>query len=45
MAPEMRRKASESDGQKADIYSLGKVLWAVLTEVPVAFDGQFVSKN
>ncbi|MCB0522859.1 MAG: protein kinase [Lewinellaceae bacterium] len=41
IAPEMRRESSKADGLKADIYSLAKTLWIVLTENPKGFDGQY----
>ncbi|WP_434626457.1 protein kinase [Pseudomonas sp. Z5-35] len=41
MAPEMRRAPIEADGQLADIYSLAKSLWMVLTRRPLGFDGQY----
>lgn len=41
MAPEMKRHSSTADGLKADIYSLAKTLWIVLTEKPKGFDGQY----
>jgi len=41
MAPEMRRTPIEADGQLADIYSLAKSLWMVLTREPLGFDGQY----
>ena len=33
MAPEMRYNAKNADGKKADVYSLAKTLWIVLTGV------------
>jgi serine/threonine protein kinase len=41
MAPEMRRTPIEADGKLADIYSLAKSLWMVLTHEPLGFDGQY----
>ena len=41
MAPEMRRESSKADGLKADIYSIAKTLWIILTENPKGFDGQY----
>lgn len=40
-APEMRRSAYNSDGKKADVYSLAKTLWIILTENQTGFDGQY----
>ena len=45
MAPEMRRESSKSDGKKADIYSLAKTLWIILTENKKGFDGQYFSES
>ena len=41
MAPEMKRESSKADGLKADIYSLAKTLWIILTENTKGFDGQY----
>lgn len=41
IAPEMRRSAYNSDGKKADVYSLSKTLWIILTENLTGFDGQY----
>lgn len=41
IAPEMRRNSSSADGLKADIYSLAKTLWILLTEKNKGFDGQY----
>lgn len=41
IAPEMRRTPSTADAAKADIYSLAKTLWSVLTKEKKAFDGQY----
>ena len=43
LAPEMRRESSNADGLKADVYSLAKTLWIVLTEKKKGFDGQYSS--
>ena len=45
MAPEMRRESSLADGIKADIYSLAKTLWIILTENPKGFDGQYSTES
>jgi serine/threonine-protein kinase len=45
MAPEMRRESSKADGLKADIYSLAKTLWIILTENYKGFDGQYSTKS
>ncbi|PHY12972.1 hypothetical protein CSW58_08950 [Caulobacter sp. B11] len=41
MAPEMRRDAAKAAGGPADVYSLAKTLWIVLTGQPMGFDGQY----
>ena len=45
MAPEMRRESSKADGIKADIYSLAKTLWIILTENYKGFDGQYSTQS
>lgn len=41
IAPEMRRESHKADGVKADIYSLAKTLWIILSENIKGFDGQY----
>lgn len=41
MAPEMRRDPHKSDGKKADVYSLAKTLWIMLTKKLKGFDGVY----
>ncbi len=41
MAPEMRRNPKEADGKKADVYSLAKTLWIMLTNNDLGFDGVY----
>jgi serine/threonine-protein kinase len=45
IAPEMRRGASKADGRPADVYSLAKTLWILLSGEPLGFDGQYASKS
>lgn len=45
MAPEMRRIPNESDPLKADIYSLAKTLWSLITHKKTCFDGQYNKIN
>lgn len=45
MAPEMKRESSSADSLKADIYSLGKTLWIILTENSKGFDGQYSTES
>lgn len=42
MAPEMRRHPAESDSAAADVYSLGKTLWMMLSDDEQGFDGQYL---
>lgn len=41
IAPEMFRNSKTADGSKADVYSLAKTLWMLLTEDYKGFDGQY----
>jgi serine/threonine protein kinase len=41
IAPEMKRYGNEADGRCADVYSLAKTLWILLTGVKLGFDGQY----
>lgn len=41
IAPWMRRDSSTADGKSADIYSLAKTLWILLTRQKKGFDGQY----
>jgi serine/threonine protein kinase len=41
MAPEMKRESSNADASKADVYSLAKTLWIILTDRTKGFDGQY----
>ncbi|MBW7476703.1 protein kinase [Paenibacillus oenotherae] len=41
IAPEMKRDAKNSDGKAADIYSLAKTLWILLTGEKAGFEGQY----
>lgn len=43
IAPEMRLNAKKADGRKADVYSLGKTLWILITNNVYAFDGVYSS--
>ena len=45
LAPEMRRESSMADGMKADVYSLAKTLWIILTENRKGFDGQYAVQS
>lgn len=45
MAPEMRRESSKAEGIRADIYSLAKTLWIILTENYKGFDGQYSTQS
>lgn len=39
IAPEMKRDAKNADGKKADVYSLAKTLWMLLTKSKFGFEG------
>ena len=41
LAPEMERSAETADGKLADVYSLGKTLWILLTGIATGFEGQY----
>lgn len=42
LAPEMTRYAKDADGRKADVYSLAKTLWILLTGNTKGFEGRYV---
>ena len=41
IAPEMSRNAKDADGKKADVYSLAKTLWMLLTNNDDCFEGHY----
>lgn len=41
IAPEMRNDPTEADGFKADVYSLAKSIWILITGVQTGFEGQY----
>lgn len=41
IAPEMKRSSKISDGKMADVYSLAKTFWVILTENNKGFEGQY----
>lgn len=41
IAPEMKYNAKNSDGTKADVYSLAKTLWMLLTNNKYGFEGTY----
>ncbi len=41
IAPEMKRDPKNSDGKKADVYSLAKTMWILLTGEDKGFDGVY----
>jgi len=45
IAPEMKKDAKHADGKKADIYSLAKTLWMLLTNNKYGFDGIYNPKS
>lgn len=44
IAPEMKRDAINADGKPADVYSLAKTLWILITKEKDGFDGQYSHK-
>lgn len=42
IAPEMKRNPKGADGKKADIYSLAKTIWILLTGEIKGFEGQYL---
>lgn len=42
LAPEMSRYAKDADGRKADVYSLAKTLWIMLTDNKNGFEGRYM---
>ncbi|GAB2561939.1 protein kinase domain-containing protein [Spirosoma aerophilum] len=45
IAPEMKRESSKAEGIKADIYSLAKTLWIVLTGNYKGFEGRYSTES
>ncbi len=41
IAPEMKRISSSAEYKKADVYSLAKTIWVILTKNWLSFDGQY----
>jgi serine/threonine protein kinase len=41
IAPEMKRSSYKADGKPADVYSLAKTLWILLSGIKEGFDGQY----
>ena len=41
IAPEMKRNPKESDGKKADVFSLAKTMWMFFSEDEKGFDGVY----
>lgn len=41
IAPEMRNNPETADGSKADVYSLSKTMWILLTLIDKGFEGQY----
>lgn len=41
MAPEMRRYPKQAEASKADVYSLAKTLWILLSKEPLGFAGRY----
>jgi len=45
IAPEMKRYAKTADGKKADVYSLAKTLWMLLTSNDTGFEGIYIADD
>lgn len=45
IAPEMKRNSKDSDGKKADVYSLAKTLWMLLTKEKFGFEGIYSASS
>ena len=47
IAPEMKRNPKDADGKKADVFSLAKTMWMLLTKDDRGFDGvyDYLDKN
>lgn len=45
IAPEMRRSSTTANGAAADVYSLSKTLWMLLTNEKLGFEGQYSSES
>ncbi len=45
IAPEMKRISSIAEFKKADIYSLAKTIWMILTKQWLSFDGQYIPNS
>lgn len=45
MAPEMKRDPERSDGKLADVYSLAKTLWIILSKEKMGFEGRYDLNN
>lgn len=45
IAPEMKRISSSAEYKKADVYSLAKTIWVILTRSWLSFDGQYSSSS
>ncbi|MEG0835829.1 MAG: protein kinase family protein [Christensenellaceae bacterium] len=41
IAPEMKRNPKDADGRKADVFSLAKTMWMLLTKDEKGFDGVY----
>lgn len=41
IAPEMKRNPKRADGKKADVYSLAKTMWMMITGNELGFDGTY----
>lgn len=45
IAPEMRRDATNAENKRADVYSMAKTLYMLLTKKKYAFEGQYIKES
>lgn len=45
ISPQMERDAQSADGFKADVYSMAKTIWIILTGVESSFEGQYQANS
>jgi serine/threonine protein kinase len=45
IAPEMQRTSSTAEFEKADVYSMAKTLWILITRKHLGFEGQYIPNS